>query len=187
MKISNIILAIGLLFFTSCGGRTAAEEHGHEHGPDADHAHGADGQHEAGDNTEQEEFKLRETNETSPVSVSNVETEASVATKQQENEVSITIPSKKGVEYKFYLKQYEKLTYEWTSEAPLYFDFHGEPLDYATTKYFESFVESTSNKMKGTMTIPFEGSHGWYWKNDSDKDVSVTLMTKGNYKILGLR
>ncbi|MEQ9299572.1 MAG: hypothetical protein RIF33_13450 [Cyclobacteriaceae bacterium] len=58
MKISNIILAIGLLFFAACGGK-ATEEHGHEHGPDADHSHDADGHsHEAGDNTEQEEFTM---------------------------------------------------------------------------------------------------------------------------------
>jgi hypothetical protein len=70
MKISNIILAIGLLFFTSCGGKTATEEHGHEHGPDADHAHGADGQHEAGDNTEQEEFTISSDSTTKkPISI----------------------------------------------------------------------------------------------------------------------
>ncbi|MEQ8712239.1 MAG: hypothetical protein RIC80_04440 [Cyclobacteriaceae bacterium] len=59
MKISNIILAFGLLFFAACGGKTTTEEHGHEHGPGADHSHGADGHsHEAGDNTEQEEFTI---------------------------------------------------------------------------------------------------------------------------------
>jgi hypothetical protein len=56
MKLSNILLALGLLFFAACGSKTA-EEHGHEHGPDADHAHSPDGHsHEGGDHTEQEEF-----------------------------------------------------------------------------------------------------------------------------------
>ena len=83
------------------------------------------------------------------------------------------------------MKQYQKLKYEWTAENPLYFDFHGEPLDYEVTKYFESYTEGTSDKMKGTLTTPFEGPHGWYWKNNSSKDVSVTLTTKGNYRVIG--
>lgn len=59
MKISNIILTVGLLILTACGGKTSTEEHGHEHGPGADHSHGADGHsHEAGDNKDQEEFTI---------------------------------------------------------------------------------------------------------------------------------
>jgi hypothetical protein len=180
MKISNILISFLILFSAACGSES---DHGHEHGSaEGEHSHDQDANHE-----EQEEFKVNETDTTVQTSDSSTETKSLVTTKQQENEVTITVPSKKGVEYKFYLKQYEKLTYEWTAETPLYFDFHGEPLDYETTKYFESFTEATSNKMKGTMTVPFEGSHGWYWKNNSDKDVTVTLKMKGNYNILGLK
>lgn len=181
MKISNILIASLILFSAACASKS---DHGHEHGTaEGEHTHDQDAKHD-----EQEEFKVSETDSTVQASgTTSTETESSVITKQQENEVTITVPAKKGVEYKFYLKQYEKLTYEWTSQTPLYFDFHGEPLDYATTKYFESFTEATSDKMKGMMTVPFEGSHGWYWKNNSDKDITVTLKTKGNYNILGLR
>ena len=177
MKFSNILIAFLILFSAACSPKS---EHGHEHGTaEGEHTHDQDDNHE-----EQEEFKV---NEEISISEESAEAEPSVTTKHQENEVIITVPSKKGVEYKFYLKQYEKLTYEWSAETPLYFDFHGEPLDYATTKYFESFTVAISNKMKGIMTVPFEGSHGWYWKNDSDNDVKVTLKTKGNYNILGLK
>ncbi|MFT4738694.1 MAG: hypothetical protein ACI8QD_001778 [Cyclobacteriaceae bacterium] len=180
MKISNILIAFLILFSVACDSKS---ENGHEHGTaEGEHTHNQDANHE-----EQEEFKVSETDSTVQASDSTTETEFMVITKQQENEVTITVPAKKGVEYKFYLKQYEKLAYEWTAETPLYFDFHGEPLDYETTKYFESFTEATSNNMKGIMTVPFEGSHGWYWKNNSDKDVIVTLKTKGNYKVLGLK
>lgn len=179
MKISNILFAFLILFSAACGSNS---EHGHEHGTEeGKHSHDQETNHD-----EQEEFKVNE-NASIVASDEGVEAESSVTTKQQENEVTISVPAKKGVEYKFYLKQYEKLTYEWTAETPLYFDFHGEPLDYESTKYFESFTEATSSKMKGIMTVPFEGSHGWYWKNNSDKDVKVTLKTKGSYNILGLK
>lgn len=105
----------------------------------------------------------------------------------RKDETTITIPADKGLEYKFHLQQYAKLKYEWSSgESVLYFDLHGEPQG-DTTGYFESFAEASSNEMKGSMTAPFEGSHGWYWRNDSDKEVVVSLKTQGSYEIIGLK
>ncbi|MFT6734319.1 MAG: hypothetical protein ACJAS9_002519 [Polaribacter sp.] len=102
----------------------------------------------------------------------------------QKDSVDIIIPAKSGLEYKFKLTQFSNLTYKWTSEIPLYFDFHGEPKG-DTTGYFESYTIATSNKMEGSMTVPFEGVHGWYWKNTSDEEVLVTLNTQGNYEVVG--
>jgi len=105
----------------------------------------------------------------------------------QSNEVEVIVPAGRGVEYKFQLSKYENLTYEWiTNGESLYFDFHGEP-DGDTSGYFESYTIATANEMKGSMTVPFDGSHGWYWKNTSDQPVKVLLKTQGNYQILGLK
>lgn len=104
---------------------------------------------------------------------------------ERQDQVSITIPAGKGLEYKLLMDQYAHLEYEWqTSGTPLYFDFHGEP-EGDTTGYFESFAITTSDKVKGSLTTPFAGSHGWYWKNRSSKPVEVTLTIKGNYTIKG--
>ena len=101
--------------------------------------------------------------------------------------IEVTVPAGRGIEYKFYMKQHEKMTYEWlTDGVPLYFDLHGEP-EGDTTGYFESYVIATTNEMKGSYTTPFEGSHGWYWKNKSDKPVSIQLMVKGQSKVIGLK
>ena len=101
--------------------------------------------------------------------------------------IEVTVPAGRGIEYKFYMKQHEKMTYEWlTDGVPLYFDLHGEP-EGDTTGYFESYVIATTNEMKGSYTTPFEGSHGWYWKNKSDKPVSIQLMVKGQYEVIGLK
>lgn len=179
MKISNILIAFIILFSAACATKS---EHGHEHGTeDSGHSHDDDGNH-----VEQEEFTTGSTSSNMESPELKSEKEPNIIS-NQENEVTVVVPANKGIEYKFYLKQHEKLTYEWKSEAPLYFDFHGEPLDYEQTKYFESFTEATSAKMRGIMTTPFEGSHGWYWKNNSGKDISVTLKTKGNYDIIGLK
>lgn len=97
--------------------------------------------------------------------------------------VTIEIPAKKGLEYKLLMEKHAHVEYEWNTDGEaLYFDFHGEPKG-DTTGYFESFAETTSNNMKGSLTTPFAGSHGWYWKNETDTPVIVTLSIKGNYVI----
>lgn len=99
--------------------------------------------------------------------------------------VQIEIPANRGIEYKLLMNKYAHLEYNWqTDGTELYFDFHGEPKG-DTTGYFESFSITTSDNMKGSLTTPFEGSHGWYWKNTTDEPVVVTLSIKGVYTIKG--
>ncbi|MBL4773182.1 MAG: hypothetical protein JKX98_06155 [Alcanivoracaceae bacterium] len=84
--------------------------------------------------------------------------------------------------------QFDTLTYEWetTDDSHIYFDFHGEP-EGDTTGYFESYSIATTKYMKGTATVPFNGSHGWYWKNTSDQEITINLKTSGNYLVIGLK
>ncbi len=105
----------------------------------------------------------------------------------REDQTMVLIPANSGLEYKFALQQYGKLIYEWSSgDNDLYFDLHGEPQG-DTTGYFESFAAANNNEMKGSITAPFAGSHGWYWRNGNDEDVYVHLKTEGNYEIIGLK
>ena len=79
------------------------------------------------------------------------------------------------------------MTYEWlTDDEPLYFDLHGEP-EGDTTGYFESYAIATLAEMKGSFTAPFDGSHGWYWNNESDKPIAIQLIIKGQYTVIGLK
>lgn len=101
--------------------------------------------------------------------------------------IEVIVPAGRGVEYKFAMPQYAKMTYEWISDGePLYFDLHGEP-EGDTTGYFESYTIATNNEVKGSFTAPFAGSHGWYWKNKTDKPIAVQLMVKGEYDVIGLK
>lgn len=100
--------------------------------------------------------------------------------------VVISIPPRKGLEYKFYISKGEKLEFIWNTEGTsVYFDFHGEP-EGDKTGYFKSFKESTQDQSSGTLLVPFSGSHGWYWKNKTNQVVNITLKTRGNYKVIGL-
>jgi hypothetical protein len=106
---------------------------------------------------------------------------------QWKDSITLSIPGGKSIEYKFHVKKGDLLEYSWeTNSGKLFFDFHGEPQGDTTGK-FESFKKSTESESSGSFTAPFEGSHGWYWKNKGIETVKVTLKTKGSYKIIGVR
>ena len=112
----------------------------------------------------------------------------------REDSVVIEVPAGKGLEYKFSLRAGEKMKYSWKVEEgvalaigqTLFYDFHGEPKG-AKKGVFESYAKSTAKGARGTFTAPFDGSHGWYWKNKGATLAKVTLVTSGSYEVLGLR
>jgi hypothetical protein len=107
--------------------------------------------------------------------------------KQTVEEIKVTVPAGRGVEYKFGMAQFKKMKYQWqTDGGAVYFDLHGEP-EGDTTGYFESYAIATLSSMTGSYTTPFAGVHGWYWKNTSDEDVIVTLKVEGEYRFIGLK
>jgi len=98
--------------------------------------------------------------------------------------ISITIPAKGEQEYKLQLNNGATLQYLWqTDNGELFFDFHGEPRG-DTTGYFKTFEKGTKSSVKGSLTTKFEGTHGWYWKNNDNNPVVITLNLSGEYKRL---
>jgi len=100
--------------------------------------------------------------------------------------INIIIPAKGDKEYKFLLAKGATLEYSWsTGGAELFYDFHGEPTG-DKTGYFKSFKKSTESQSTGSLITIFEGTHGWYWKNNTSSAVTVVLKTKGEYQRLDL-
>tara|TARA_R110001592_G_scaffold309760_1_gene584163 strand:- start:1645 stop:2217 length:573 start_codon:yes stop_codon:yes gene_type:complete len=115
------------------------------------------------------------------------DTQAAQDLAYQENSVDITVPARTGLEYKFHLVKGDTMRYTWTStDDELFFDFHGEP-EGDTSGYFESYTVSTADNVRGSLTASFNGSHGWYWKNEGLSPIVVTLKTEGRYKIIGIK
>lgn len=97
-----------------------------------------------------------------------------------DDDILVVIPAGKGLEYKVDMLKYGNLRYEWiTDQGELYFDFHGEVK--GNKNYFESYTIAYSNNMVGTFIAPYEGPHGWYFKNNTDQDITVKLRLKGQY------
>lgn len=121
------------------------------------------------------------------VEASPVDPESSPESTASQQVIEITVPANKGIEYKLQMEQYDKVSYEWmTDGGSLYFDLHGEP-EGDTSGYFESYAIATLDTMKGSFTAPFNGSHGWYWKNTSNSPVAIQLILNGQFQIIGIK
>jgi hypothetical protein len=100
--------------------------------------------------------------------------------------IMVTIPARGDKEYKLGLKKGTTLNYEWnTNKEALFFDFHGEPKG-DKTGYFKSFEKDIKSAANGSLTTVFEGTHGWYWKNNNAFPVVITLKVAGDYTRLDL-
>jgi hypothetical protein len=85
-----------------------------------------------------------------------------------------------AVEYKYRLEKGRGLVYEWTTTAPVQWDFHGEP-DGSPARYSESYAKGNSRASNGVFIADKPGIHGWFWENPSAGRVTVTLKTSGLY------
>jgi hypothetical protein len=175
MKISNILIALLIVLSFSCGGKStedktqetateAVDDHGHSHDANGGHSH------EEGEQKEQEEFVVGET--------ANMKTDT-----------TLVLSANSAMEFKFRIKEGKSISYNWKSSTPIIYDFHGDPapeLGYEKG-YFESFGKGKSSGETGQQMMPYDGSHGWYWKNEGSSDVEITLSTSGEYIVLGIK
>ncbi|WP_431165447.1 hypothetical protein [Tenacibaculum halocynthiae] len=105
---------------------------------------------------------------------------------KREDVIKVIVPAKKGIEYKVKMLKYGSMKYEWsTTDKIVFTDFHGEVKQDNPPKdvFYESYTVAYSNNMGGTLTAPFEGKHGWYFKNLIDNDVVVIIKLKGEYEL----
>lgn len=103
----------------------------------------------------------------------------------RDDTVNVTIPAGQGLEYKLYLNEGAHLAYNWTATGDLFYDFHGERAG-DTSGDFTSHATGTATADAGNFTAPFTGTHGWFWENESDGDIVVTLRTRGLYAVVGV-
>ena len=92
--------------------------------------------------------------------------------------LTVTLAPGRGAEVKAHLKAGEGLVFHWNASAQVAVDMHGERL--GTKNAWTSYaVEATMRESSGTFVAPFEGSHGWYWKNRGTEPVTVEVEVVG--------
>ncbi|TNB81422.1 transmembrane anchor protein [Pseudomonas sp. Fig-3] len=98
------------------------------------------------------------------------------------DEITVTLKPGEGREIKLEMQNKATVSYEWTTNGvPVNHDTHGEPYN-APNGFYHSYSKAKQVKGdKGELTAIFDGTHGWFWRNRSDSDVTITLKTKGEY------
>jgi hypothetical protein len=98
----------------------------------------------------------------------------------------VTLEPGEGLEIKYNMKKGAGLVYSWTTSAPVFFEFHGEPdvkpAGKEGTDYYESYElddKKGRDQSHGTFVAPSTGIHGWFWENKGDKPVTLKLASAG--------
>ena len=83
------------------------------------------------------------------------------------------------VEYKYRLEAGRTMVYSWTASSWVRSEMHSEAdtAPVGTAEFFE-VAEETLHR-HGSYVAPFPGIHGWYWLNETDRPVTVTLHAAG--------
>lgn len=83
------------------------------------------------------------------------------------------------VEYKYRLEEGRSMLYSWTASFWVRSEMHSERdgAPAGTADFFEVLEEALQGH--GSYVAPFPGIHGWYWHNESDRPVTVTIHATG--------
>jgi hypothetical protein len=101
----------------------------------------------------------------------------------QHETVTFDLAPGEGMEYKYRLDKGQALLFSWSASVPVEYEAHAEP-DGAPRGYAQSYEKGTDTQQaSGTLTAPFPGIHGWYWKNPTNQPITVTLTTSGFYSL----
>jgi hypothetical protein len=99
-------------------------------------------------------------------------------------------PNGGEIEYMVKMRQGDSIVYSWraveiANPARLTSEFHGHT-DRApgTTGTLIFYRKGTGGTENGSLIAPFDGIHGWYLKNDTDRLVTVRLALAGFYEVI---
>lgn len=100
----------------------------------------------------------------------------------QRGDVTLTLAPNEGTEVKATMLAGAELRYEWTTGGPrVNFELHGEEAG-ATGSDYTSYERGTSAGETGTFRAPFDGTHGWYWRNRTGAPLTIRVRATGNFQ-----
>lgn len=98
-------------------------------------------------------------------------------------EQTVNLASGQGVEVKARMQEGATLLYSWTVDGGVvHVDMHGERLGAAEDEYSSYRRGKHQPGDHGVFTAPFNGTHGWYWKNMHPHPVSITVRISGHFE-----
>lgn len=104
---------------------------------------------------------------------------AAAAADSRSDVTELTLTPGQGAEIKATMAKGTTLTYDWSvSGGAVNYDTHADApgIDY------HGYDKGTNSAgERGQLVAPFDGKHGWFWRNRGDAPVTVTLRTQGAY------
>lgn len=101
---------------------------------------------------------------------------------EQTHEMSISLAPGQGAEVKLEMLKGAKVNYFWTANGgQVNYDTHGDPYN-APRDFYHGYGKGRfTPEERGVLEAAFDGKHGWFWRNRTNKPVTVTLRTEGEY------
>lgn len=97
--------------------------------------------------------------------------------------MTIVVKPHTGVEVKAQMRAGDHFIFRWEATGPVKMDMHGERPN-AGEEFTRYWMEADLASGQGAFTAPFDGSHGWFWRNRSDRNVTIKVHTAGFYETL---
>lgn len=120
---------------------------------------------------------------TAPVSVLDAVWKSPTA--YRNDALSVTLAPGEGAEIKALMKSGERFFFAWsTVGGAVNFDMHGEKLNIKSDEFTSFWKGRNQTTANGAFEAPFDGTHGWYWRNRGTQPVTVTVKTSGYYEKL---
>lgn len=104
---------------------------------------------------------------------------AATAREARSDVTVLTLMAGEGAEIKATMAEGVTLTYDWSvSGGAVNYDTHA---DAPGIDYHGYGKGRNSSGERGRLVAPFDGKHGWFWRNRGDAPVTITLRTEGAY------
>jgi hypothetical protein len=93
----------------------------------------------------------------------------------------VTLKPGEGKEVKLTMRAGATVSFSWsTDRGVVNYDLHSD--DPTTGKYHGYGKGKGLRQHEGVLVAAFAGSHGWFWRNRTNEDITITLDTTGDYQ-----
>jgi len=99
------------------------------------------------------------------------------------DDMTVVLKPHTGAEIKALMRTGDHFVFRWEATGPVTMDMHGERAN-AGDEFTRYWKEADQTSAQGSFTAPFDGRHGWHWRNRTEKDVTIKVHTAGFYESL---
>lgn len=101
----------------------------------------------------------------------------------QQHTMTVNLKPGQAAEIKLVMRKDARVDYEWSSVGgAVNYDTHGDPVGAPKNFYHGYGKGKNETSQAGELQAAFDGTHGWFWRNRSQQEVTITLTTSGDYE-----